>query len=94
MPGNSEVVSDPALESHPDAVQRKVSKSPLKISRFERHTRDFLKIEDGCDNFGSYRIIPYVRGDISSKNIRNILVEAERLVANFKTTRRFCEKVV
>jgi len=82
LTGNSEGVSDPALESHPDAVQRKASKFPLNISRFERHTRAFLKIEDGCDNFCSYCIIPYVRGDISSKSIRNILVEAERLVAN------------
>ncbi|MFV1976086.1 MAG: MiaB/RimO family radical SAM methylthiotransferase, partial [Candidatus Scalindua sp.] len=45
-------------------------------------TRAFLKIEDGCDIFCSYCIIPFVRGKVISKKIDDILFEAEQLVSN------------
>ncbi len=54
----------------------------LKISRFNEHTRAFLKIEDGCDIFCSYCIIPFVRGKVTSKKIGDIHFEAEQLVSN------------
>lgn len=54
----------------------------LKISRFSGHTRAFLKIEDGCDMYCSYCIIPYVRGGVKSRSPRDIREEAERLVQN------------
>lgn len=44
------------------------------------HTRAFIKIEDGCDNFCSYCIIPYVRGSVRSKDFDKVIKEAEELV--------------
>ncbi|TVM03836.1 MAG: tRNA (N(6)-L-threonylcarbamoyladenosine(37)-C(2))-methylthiotransferase MtaB [Candidatus Brocadia sp. WS118] len=54
----------------------------LKISHFAGHTRAFLKIEDGCDMYCSYCIIPYVRGGIKSRRPQDILEEARRLIDN------------
>ncbi len=54
----------------------------LKISRFAGHTKAFLKIEDGCDMYCSYCIIPYVRGGIKSRSPQDISDEAKRLIAN------------
>ena len=44
------------------------------------HTRAFLKIEDGCENFCSYCIIPYARGKIRSKPLEQIRTDVENLV--------------
>ncbi|MEP9410278.1 MAG: tRNA (N(6)-L-threonylcarbamoyladenosine(37)-C(2))-methylthiotransferase MtaB [Candidatus Brocadia sp.] len=54
----------------------------LTISQFAGHTRAFLKIEDGCDMYCSYCIIPYVRGGIKSRRPQDILEEARRLIDN------------
>ena len=42
-------------------------------------TRAFIKIEDGCENFCSYCIIPFVRGKIKSKNLEEIDIECNKL---------------
>ncbi|MFQ5956971.1 MAG: tRNA (N(6)-L-threonylcarbamoyladenosine(37)-C(2))-methylthiotransferase MtaB [Candidatus Brocadiales bacterium] len=52
------------------------------ISRFEGHSRAFLKIEDGCDAHCSYCIIPALRGGVRSKAPETILAEARRLAGN------------
>jgi len=52
------------------------------ISSFENRTRAFLKIQDGCDNFCSYCIVPYVRGEPRSKPFADVLREAQKLVDN------------
>lgn len=52
------------------------------ITYFKGHTRAFLKIQDGCDNFCSYCKVPYVRGSPRSKAISEIVIEAEKLVEN------------
>lgn len=60
------------------------------ISEFEelphtpQKTRAFLKIEDGCNNFCSYCIIPYVRGKVRSRSLENIRAECLNLKNNFK----------
>lgn len=43
------------------------------------HVRAFIKIEDGCDNFCSYCIIPYVRGSVRSKSFDKVIEEAKHL---------------
>ena len=43
------------------------------------HTRAFIKIEEGCDNFCSYCIIPYVRGSVRSKDFDKVIKEAKEL---------------
>ena len=47
-------------------------------------TRAFLKIEDGCNNFCSYCIIPYVRGRVRSRSLESIRAECLELKANYK----------
>lgn len=52
------------------------------ISRFTGHNRAFVKIQDGCDAFCSYCIIPYVRNRIFSRSPYRIVEEIKRLTAN------------
>ena len=54
----------------------------LPISRFHRQTRAFLKIQDGCNQFCSYCIIPYARGLDRSMGIDEVMQIAKNLVAN------------
>ena len=55
---------------------------PLTIERFSEHTRAALKIQEGCDRYCTYCIIPYTRGGIRSRAPEDIRREAERLCAN------------
>ena len=52
------------------------------VKRYEAHTRAFLKIEDGCNIFCSYCIIPYARGSVRSKPLDTCIEEAKELVKN------------
>lgn len=52
------------------------------IETFYDRTKAFLKIEDGCNRFCSYCIIPYARGRVRSKSLENIKREVETLVDN------------
>ena len=54
----------------------------MYIHDFPGRTRAFVKIQDGCDNFCSYCIIPFVRGKCRSKNEDKVVSEIEGLVAN------------
>jgi len=54
----------------------------LAISRFDQHTRAFLKVEDGCDLNCSFCIIPKVRGAAVSRPMDRAVDEARRLVGN------------
>lgn len=53
----------------------------MKLNNFDR-TRAFVKIEDGCDNFCSYCIIPYSRGNVRSKMPSEVISEIEALIAS------------
>ena len=55
---------------------------PMEISKFENHTRAFVKIQDGCNAFCSYCIIPYSRGNIRSKKFNDVIKEVTNLVNN------------
>lgn len=61
----------------------------LEISTVTEHTRAHMKIQDGCNNFCSYCIIPYARGRIRSRKLVNIKNEMERLAES-----GFCEIVL
>ena len=52
------------------------------ITDFPGRTRAFVKIQDGCDNFCSYCIIPYVRGKCRSKDKNKVIEEITNLVNN------------
>ena len=51
----------------------------MEISHFDNHTRAFVKIQDGCNAFCSYCIIPYTRGRVRSKNKEDVIEEVSRL---------------
>lgn len=52
----------------------------LKLDEVDTHTRAYIKIQDGCNQFCSYCIIPYTRGRIRSRGIEDIVDEVSRLV--------------
>ena len=56
-----------------------VAYEPLQINYSEGHTRAIMKIQEGCDRYCSYCIIPYVRGGIRSRGVMDIRAEAQRL---------------
>lgn len=58
----------------------KVNFEKMEIKKFTNHTRAFVKIQDGCNAFCSYCIIPYVRGRIRSKNKKDVISEVTELV--------------
>lgn len=61
----------------------------LHILGFENKTRAFMKIQDGCNNFCTYCIIPYARGRVRSRAPRDVLDQAQDLV-----NQGFCEIVL
>ncbi|MDQ5955748.1 MAG: tRNA (N(6)-L-threonylcarbamoyladenosine(37)-C(2))-methylthiotransferase MtaB [Candidatus Rhabdochlamydia sp.] len=54
----------------------------FKICQFEARTRAFVKVQDGCNSFCTYCIIPYVRGRSRSRDLMEILQEVKGLVSN------------
>ena len=60
----------------------KVSFEDMEIDKFINHTRAFVKIQDGCNSFCSYCIIPYTRGKLRSKKLESVIDEVSKLVEN------------
>lgn len=54
----------------------------MVLDKFENHTRAFVKVQDGCNNFCSYCIIPYTRGNIRSKDKDIVIKEIKTLTDN------------
>ena len=54
----------------------------LGVTSYSEQARAYLKIEDGCDNFCSYCLIPYRRGKTRSRDFKYVYQEAEELVKN------------
>lgn len=54
----------------------------FSIKHFEAHTRAFVKVQDGCNSFCTYCIIPYVRGRSRSRKIPEVLEEIKGLIHN------------
>ena len=57
----------------------KVSFENMNLNNFHR-TRAYIKIEDGCDNYCAYCIIPFVRGHVRCKKHEDVIAEAKRLI--------------
>ena len=53
----------------------------MKVTDFNDLTRAYVKIQDGCDNFCAYCIIPYVRGSVRSKEFNKVIEECKELVS-------------
>lgn len=58
-----------------------VTFEPMVLNNFNK-TRAFVKIQDGCNNFCSYCVIPYVRGNVRSKKREDVLNEVTTLINN------------
>ena len=54
----------------------------LKMTRTAEHTRAFVKVQDGCNQFCSYCIIPYARGRVRSRSIADVVDEVTTLSKN------------
>lgn len=54
----------------------------LTVAKFENRKRGVLKIQDGCNNFCTFCIIPWARGRIRSENPATVIANAQELVAN------------
>ena len=54
----------------------------MSISQFKKRTRAFIKIQEGCDQYCSYCIIPYARGHIRSRSKESIMKEVALLAQN------------
>ncbi|MCX5657605.1 MAG: MiaB/RimO family radical SAM methylthiotransferase [Candidatus Omnitrophica bacterium] len=83
---DSDIIIEGCLNIY-DTPKGEVKKIPPRlaeqnISFFAEHKRAFLKVQDGCDNFCSYCIVPYVRGRSRSKEADKINQEFSRLIAS------------
>lgn len=54
----------------------------IPVTKLKGRTRSFLKIEDGCENYCSYCIIPTARGNVRSKKLEDILLELQSLASS------------
>ena len=54
----------------------------MNLDKYENHTRAFVKIQDGCNNYCSFCIIPYSRGNVRSKEKNLVLKEITTLAEN------------
>lgn len=63
-------------------VSRYIEFDEVNVTNFGEHTRAFLKIQDGCNNFCTYCIIPFARGRVRSRKPELVIAEAKELVKN------------
>ncbi len=54
----------------------------LCVKRAEAHTRAYIKVQDGCNQFCSYCIIPYARGRVRSRETDDVFQEVQRIAEN------------
>lgn len=66
-------------ESHIIDINAAREYEELIVSKMSGHTRAFIKIQDGCNQFCTYCIIPYTRGRVRSRDKNDILKEANQL---------------
>lgn len=64
-----------------DSHERGERFEPMELPMAQHKTRAFVKIEDGCNRFCSYCIIPYARGRVRSKPIDELVAEIQKLIA-------------
>lgn len=65
-----------------DINHEKQEYEELSLSKTAEHTRAFIKVQDGCNQFCSYCIIPFARGRVRSRDIKEVLAEICRLAEN------------
>lgn len=76
-----------ALETHSRIIditphEKSAHFEPMQVEHFSERTRAFIKIEDGCERYCAYCIIPKARGFIRSKPLEELRKELEQLASN------------
>ncbi|MBQ9765830.1 MAG: radical SAM protein, partial [Lachnospiraceae bacterium] len=64
-----------------DMSAKSVEYEDMPLTRVENHTRAYIKVQDGCNQFCTYCIIPYTRGRIRSRDKGSVMAEVKRLAA-------------
>jgi threonylcarbamoyladenosine tRNA methylthiotransferase MtaB len=82
MDGVTHLVRNKDKENLLAAVFPEQELPEFKIDHFSAHTRAFVKVQDGCNSFCTYCIIPYVRGRSRSREMDEILAEIRLLIEN------------
>ncbi len=83
MNGRVQIVPNRVKESLIEQIFPEEEGLPeFNIEAFDAHTRAFVKVQDGCNSFCTYCIIPYVRGRSRSRTINDVVDEVKGLVAN------------
>lgn len=76
-----EYFSEMPAQNHVIEIGKTHEYENLSISRIAGHTRAFLKVQDGCNQFCSYCIIPYTRGRVRSRRPEDVEAEVRALAA-------------
>jgi len=63
-------------------INKETEYEGFNISKINDHTRAFIKVQDGCNQFCSYCIIPFTRGRVRSRKMENIIDEVKSLSAS------------
>lgn len=82
IPGVTHVISNRKKEDLVAEVFPFEDVPEFRINRFDAHTRAFVKVQDGCNSFCTYCVIPYMRGRSRSRSIAEIVAEVESLIAS------------
>ena len=69
----------PSHGSHVIKINQTKEYEELSIDRTAEHVRAYIKVQDGCNQFCTYCIIPYARGRVRSRNIESVLKEVRAL---------------
>ncbi len=75
----SEYEKEHQRQSHIIKINQTKEYEELEISRTAEHVRAYIKVQDGCNQFCTYCIIPYARGRVRSREKDNILKEVHKL---------------
>jgi threonylcarbamoyladenosine tRNA methylthiotransferase MtaB len=80
--GVTQVISNQQKENLLSLVFPEEEIPEFSIKQFASHTRAFVKVQDGCNSFCTYCIIPYVRGRSRSRRLEDVVAEIQTLIAN------------
>lgn len=82
LPNVAHVVANKDKENLLSKIFPEETWPEFAISHFGAHTRAFVKVQDGCNSFCTYCILPYVRGRSRSRRMESIIEEVKGLIAN------------
>ncbi|MGN0435145.1 MAG: tRNA (N(6)-L-threonylcarbamoyladenosine(37)-C(2))-methylthiotransferase MtaB [Wujia sp.] len=76
-----EYLGDKLIEDNVIDLKNKTEYERMTMVKPQEHSRAYVKVQDGCDNFCTYCIIPYTRGRIRSRKKEDVLQEVAGLAA-------------